>query len=213
MGPGLHACRTLGVWPKNIHAGNLTISHKKGMKERSENKQQGFSPPPAPTAQKEIQFEIFQHCTASDCAHYYSPFLSVASSSPPSKPLLPFIFSYFSLSPLPSHSPSLFPLLLCQAPSSLLRDETESVGLIIPNQSFASTSLPALLASSWSALPSEITSRHGTHSWILLLLPPLVLFKFAEGKRSVWWGQRGSMLPLIGVNCMHTENVIYISGC
>lgn len=57
-----HACRTVGVWPNNIHARNLTISHKKGMKERSEDRQQGFNPPPPPpSAQKEIQFEIFQH--------------------------------------------------------------------------------------------------------------------------------------------------------
>lgn len=120
-----------------------------------------------PTAQKEIQFEIFQH---------FAPRASVLiitlhSCLLPPPPLLPptlcfpsfFLISLYLLShlTLPPFSP-----LFCSAKRLPLcsEDETESVGLIIPDQSFASTSLPALLGSSWSAMPSEITSRRGPHS-------------------------------------------------
>lgn len=167
-----------------------------------------------PTAQKENPvWNIPTLCTASECAHYYSPLLSVASSSSPPPTLCsPSFFSYFSLSPLPSHSPSLPPPLFCSAKRLPLcsEDETESVGLIIPDQSFASTSLPALLGSSWSAVPSEITSHRGTHSWILILINSNATFGLVQiHKMSVWWGQRGSVPPVIGVNCMHIDTNLY----
>lgn len=213
MGPRLHACRTVGVWPKNIHAGNVTISHKKGMKERSEDRQLGFSPHPRrPRKKSSLKYSSTLHREQVCSLLLSTPVccLLLPSSLPPTLCFCSFFISLY----LPSRlTLSHFPLLLCQAPSSLLRDETESVGLIIPDQSFASMSLPALLGSSWSAVPSEITSRRETHSRILILMPPLVLFKSTKGKMSVWQGQWRSMPAVIGVNCMHTENVIYINGC
>lgn len=211
--PCLHPCRTVEVWPKDIHAGNLTVSHRKGTWRGVGTDNKVSTPHPRwPRKKSSLKYSNTLHRERLCSLLLPTPVccLLLPSSLQPSASIF---FSYFSLSPLPSRSPSFFPLLLCQAPSSLLQDETESVGLIIPDQSFASTSLPALLGSSWFAAPSGITSRRWTHSWILILLPPSVLFKSTKGKMSVWSGQRESMLPVIGVNCMHRENVIYIGGC
>lgn len=183
---------------------------KKEWRRRSEDRQQGFSPPDSP--ERNPVWNIPTLCTASECAHYYSPLLSVASSSsPPPTLCFPsfFLISLYLLShlTLPPFSP-----LFCSTKRLPLcsEDETESVGLIIPDQSFASTSLPALLGSSWSAVPSEITSCRGTHSWILILINSNATFGLVQiHKMSVWWGQRGSVPPVIGVNCMHIDTNLY----
>lgn len=211
MGPRFHACRTAGVWPKNTSAGNLTISHKKGMKETEWGQAARFQPPRQPRKKSSLKYSNTLHRERVCSLLLSTPvccLLLLSSPQPSASPSF-FLISLYLLShlTLPPFSPLFYSakrLPLCS------EDETESVGLIIPDQSFASTSLPALLGSSWSAVPSEITSRRGTHSWILILINSNATVGLVQiHKMSVWWGQRGSVPPVIGVNCMHIDTNLY----
>lgn len=128
------------------------------MKERSEDRQQGFSLPAPEGSERNPVWNILTRCTASIKACSLLPSAPVCcllllSSLQTSACVLSFFLLF--ISPPIALPPFLFLLLLCQMPFSLLRDETESVGLIIPNLSFASTPLPVQLSSSRSARPRE----------------------------------------------------------
>lgn len=201
-----------------MHVGQLESDNRIFMLEitRNEGGEWGqaarFQPPPTtptpppPRAQgpeRNPVWNIRTRCTASIKVCSLLPSTPVCcllllSSLQTSASVL-FFFHLF-ISPPISLPLSPFLLLLCQMPFSLLRDETESVGLIIPDRSFASTSLLVQLSSSRPARPGEITSRRGGR--------PLVLFKPTKGKISVWWVEH------VGCNRdrQHTVKVTYIEG-
>lgn len=93
---------------------------KKRMKEMEWGQAARFQPPRQLRKKSSLKYSNTLHRERVCSLLLSTPVCCLLLLSSPN-PLLPFFFSYFSLSPLPSHSPSLSPpLLLCQAPSSLL---------------------------------------------------------------------------------------------
>lgn len=117
MGPRLHACRTVGFWPNTIHELKiwqyLRKEWSRGVRTGSK-----VSAPIPDGPERNLVWNISTLCTATEYAHYYSPLLTVASSSsllPPSLCfhsffLFLFIYTPISLSlPFPSSAlPSAF---------------------------------------------------------------------------------------------------------